>query len=84
MGDKLDRHIAQRDVNKDLLLRVEACIANSAECNNWEDDFLESVQDQLKKGREMSGAQIEHIEKIEYLVEWGRDAYWEEYGHGGS
>jgi len=76
LGDLLD----QREANEALLERVESCIANSGECNPWEDDFLESVKDQLEEGRKMSEAQVDHIEKIEYLVEWGRDAYWEEFG----
>lgn len=77
---KLDRLLDQREENEALLGRVVHCISNSEECNGWEDDFLESVKDQLEEGRKMSEAQIDHIEKIEYLVEWGCDAYWEEFG----
>ncbi len=77
---KLDDLLNQREANDALIERVENCINNSAECNAWEDDFLESVKGQLEEGRKMSEAQIDHIEKIEYLVEWGRDGYWEEFG----
>jgi hypothetical protein len=69
----------------DLLQRIEHCMGNNEECNSWEDDFLESIHEQLMRGptRELSGPQMESLEKIEFLVEFGRDAYWEEFGDRG-
>jgi len=61
---------------EDELNRVEYCIEHGADCNDWEDDFLASVKDWLMRGRELSPLQIEALEKIEF----GLDAYWEEYG----
>ena len=68
---------------KEWLDRVDYCIEHGAECNDWEDDFLESVREWIKGDNEPTLKQQETIEKIEYLVEWGRDLYWEEYGYGG-
>jgi len=68
--------------NRELLDRVKHCQVHGAECNDWEDDFLESIESWLMKGWELKPAQLETLEKIEYLVEWGREQYWEEFGHG--
>ena len=81
-GSRMDDHKEKLDVAKDQLDRVEYCIEHGSECNQWEDDFLENIKDWLMRGQPLSDAQNETLEKIEYLVEWGRESYWEEYGRG--
>lgn len=81
-GDRMDAHKEKLDQNKRMIDRVQNCIDNGAECNDWEDEFLGSIKDQLMQGRLLSERQLEALEKIEYLVSWGRDSYWEEFGHG--
>jgi hypothetical protein len=79
----MDSHKANLDANKELLSRVEYCIEHGSDCNDWEDDFLESIKTQIMNGkRELSPDQLETLEKIEYKVEWGTEAYWQEYGDG--
>jgi hypothetical protein len=80
MSSRLDRHMEQLDKNREMIKRVEYCQENGNECNDWEDDFLESIHNRLMKGIELSDGQSETLEKIEFLVEWGRDAYWKEFG----
>jgi len=77
----MDAHKSRLDQNKRMIDRVQYCIDNSAEFNDWEDEFLGSIKDQLMQGRILSERQLEALEKIEYLVSWGRDSYWEEFGH---
>lgn len=81
-GDRMDAHKERLDQNKRVIDRVQYCIDNGAECNDWEESFLESVKDQLMQGRTLTDSQTEKLEQIEYLVSWGRDSYWEEFGHG--
>jgi len=81
-GDRMDAHKERLDQNKRVIDRVQYCIDNGAECNDWEENFLESVKDQLMQGHILTDAQIEKLEQIEYLVSWGRDSYWEEFGRG--
>lgn len=69
-------------LDDDLLDRVKAC-RGAEETNDWEEDFLESVEGQLNKGRILSEAQMETLEKIEYKVNFGVESYWEEYGREG-
>lgn len=76
----LNNHFERIQKNKEALERVENCIENNAELSDWEDDFLESLQTQLTEGKLPSASQLEKLEQIEYVVEWGRDAYWEEFG----
>jgi len=67
--------------NRETLKRVEHCQEHGDECTDWEDDFLESVQNRLMKGTGLTEGQLETLEKIEYKVTFGTEAYWEEYGH---
>ena len=83
-SDRMDAHKSRLDQNKRMIDRVQNCIDNGAERNDWEDEFLGSIKDQLMQGRMLSERQLEALEKIEYLVSWGRDSYWEEFGHGQS
>lgn len=80
MSDRLDRHMEKLEKNRELIERVEYCQEHGDECNDWEDEFLESIKDWLTKGSELTSAQFETLEKIEYIVEWGRAAYWSEVG----
>jgi len=81
MNGRLDRHMENLEKNRAMLTRVEECQASGDECTDWEDEFLESIQNRLMKGAELSPAQLETLEKIEYKIAFGQDAYWEEYGH---
>jgi hypothetical protein len=67
--------------NREMLARVEHCQANGDECTDWEDEFLESIQNWLMKGSSLTEGQLETLEKIEYKVEFGQAAYWEEFGN---
>ena len=78
--NSIDKHWEQLEENREIIDRVENCIQNNSDTNDWEDQFLESIQNQLMEGRKLSSRQLTQLEKIEYLVEWGRDAYWEVYG----
>lgn len=77
---RLDDHMKKLEENRAMLDRVHYCQEHGVDCNDWEDDFLESVENWLMKGRELTPAQLETLEKIEYKVEFGLEAYWEEYG----
>jgi hypothetical protein len=79
MSSRMDDHLERLEKNKKLIERVEHCQENGAECNDWEDTFLESIHDQLMNGRVLTDVQIGKIEQIEFLVEFGREAYWEEF-----
>ncbi len=81
LGD-LDEHMEKIDQNKKTLDRVKYCVENCTELNDWEDAFLTSIQDQLMGGRILTERQVGALERIEYLVSWGRDSYWEEFGRG--
>jgi hypothetical protein len=73
---ELDNDIA------DLLERVRAC-SGSEELSEWEDDeFLPSIHVRLMKNRHLTDRQLEIFERIEYKVQFGIEAYWEEYGEG--
>ena len=80
MSKSLDRIMEQLDANQEYIDRVEHCQLDNGELNGWEDEFLESLKDQLESGKEMSEKQLETLEKIEYKVEWGEKTYWEEFG----
>lgn len=61
--------------------RVQHCMDNSVNLNSWEDDFLENILNTfLLKGIHLTEPQKEKLEEIEYIVEWGRDSFHEEYG----
>lgn len=76
----LNKHFEQVQKNKRLIDRVEHCQENNGELNDWEDSFLDSVAEQLTEGRSLSDRQLEKLEQIEYVVEWGRDEeYWGNY-----
>ena len=64
-----------------IMSRIEAC-QGDPDVNDWEEEFLESISHQLKKGyvTTLSDSQEETLEKIEYKVAHGIDAYWEMYG----
>lgn len=79
---RLDKHFERVQENQKALERVRNCIENNEELNDWEDLFLESLEEQLTEGRTPSAAQLEKLTQIEYAVEWGREAYWEEFGQG--
>ncbi len=81
MSNRLDQHMERLEKNREMLKRVEYCREHGNECNAWEDDFLESIHDWLMKGWALSDAQLDTLEKVEYLIEWGREAYWEAFGH---
>jgi hypothetical protein len=76
----LDRHAERLAKNKEYIGRIQYCIDNGAELNSWEDDFLDSFKDQLIEGREPSSLQLQKLEEIEYVCEWGRSAFFEEFG----
>lgn len=80
-SSRLDKHMEDLEANRAMVARVEHCQAENSELNGWEDEFLESVLDWLTGGRKLSDSQLETLEKIEYKVEWGIKAYWEEYGN---
>lgn len=58
---------------EELLKRIQHCQENSHELNGWEDDFLDSIEEQVEKGRKLSFKQMEKLEQIEYVVTEGRD-----------
>lgn len=80
MSKSLDRLMDQLETNREYIDRVEHCQNDNAELNGWEDEFLESLKDQLESGKSISEKQLETLEKIEYKVEWGEASYWEEFG----
>jgi len=81
LGD-LDEHMEKIDQNKRMVDRVQHCIDEGHECNDWETEFLSSIMDWLMQGRPLSDRQQTALEKIEYLVSWGRESYWTEFGCG--
>ena len=70
------------DQNKAMIDRVDYCLKNCVELNDWENDFCVSILDQLMEGRTLTERQIEKLEQIEYLTSWGRESFWEEFGRG--
>ena len=81
-GSRMDAHAEKLERVKEELKRVEYCIEHGADCNDWEDDFLENIKGWLMRGCPLSSSQFETLEKIEYKVEFGLESYWQEYGHG--
>ncbi len=81
MKDSLDKHFEKLDAAKGILARVKNC-QGDADVNDWEEEFLESIEERIMEGRfsSLSDAQEETLEKIEYKVAHGLEAYWEEYG----
>lgn len=77
LGDRLDAHMRKVEQNKEMLDRVEHCIQHCDECNDWEDEFLDSVKSQLMEGSSLSSRQVEKLEQIEVITEFGRDD-WED------
>lgn len=63
------------------LTRIEEC-KGSDETNDWEEEFLHSIQKRVESGKPLTDSQEETLQRIEYKVEFGEDAYWEEYGDG--
>ena len=61
-----------------LLRRVDRC-SEYTDTTAWEDDFLESIREQLVDGRELTAKQTATLERIEYKVAFGVTAYWEGY-----
>ena len=81
--NSIDRHWKRLEENKERLDTVNALLESCDDLNNWEDSFLESVRAQLMEGRNrLSERQLAQIERLEYLNEFGRDAYWDEFGDG--
>jgi hypothetical protein len=66
-----------RERNK-LLRRIERCI-DEAVLNDWEEDFLDSIYDQVDSGAYAEGggvlseAQLAKLAEIEDIVEGGRN-----------
>ena len=85
MSDRLDKKLDEMRVQKRLLDRIQESVDDSGELNDWEDNFLESIKRQMENGKtELSPAQMEKLEGIEYIRAEGRRAYYEEYGNGGN
>lgn len=69
----INDEIERMEENQDLIDRVNHCQHNNAELNGWEDDFLDSIEEQLEKGRTLTSRQLEKLEQIEIIVTEGRD-----------
>lgn len=70
---RLDDLQSRLERNRGLIERVQYCIDHCAECNDWEDDFLDNLLDWLVRGRSLSSAQMIKLEEIENIVICGRD-----------
>jgi hypothetical protein len=81
MKNSIDKHFEKLDAAKETLARVKNC-QGDLDVNDWEEEFLESIETKIMDGRltELSEAQEETLEKIEYKVAHGLEAYWEQYG----
>ncbi len=81
LKSRIDREVAKREELKDFEDRITECIDNPEDLNNWEEEFLESILIHVAgEGRLLTSSQSDTLEKIEYKVEWGMEAYWEEFG----
>jgi hypothetical protein len=58
----------------DLIDRIDETLVDD-ELNDWEEEFLKSIRGQVMQGRTLSEKQMETLDKIEYVVAFGRD-YW--------
>lgn len=79
-----DRHFDFLAEQRGVLSRIEACINNSGDLNEWEDSFLESIQNRVMGGKTLTSAQEDKLQQIEYVIEFGRESYWEEFGEESS
>ena len=62
-----------------LIDRIQESMDDSEGLNDWEVDFLESIQTQLNGSRDvLEDAQLEKLEDIEYIRAEGREAFWDE------
>ena len=65
---------------KELLRRIEACLdLDEPVLNDWEEEFLESIHDQVdsgayaESGDPLSETQLAKLAEIEDIVEGGRE-----------
>jgi len=82
LSDRIDRQLAGLKEKRKLIDRVKESIDDSGELTDWEVDFLDSVYTQLIEGRRdnLSEAQADTLDKIEFKRAEGEQAYWEEFG----
>ncbi len=83
MKNRIDNQLVQLKEKRKLISRIKESIDDSSELSEWEIDFLGSVYTQLTKNQRdnLSDAQADILEKIEFKRAEGAEAYWEEYGH---
>jgi hypothetical protein len=52
------------DDKEGMLDRIRDC-KELCELNDWEEEFLDSLEEQVKRGRELTEKQIQKLEQIE-------------------
>ncbi len=76
--DRLDKEFSRLEKVEALLDRISNCQNNNEDLNNWEDDFLESIENWLRsEGHGLSDNQLNKLEQIELVVAEGRQAAWD-------
>lgn len=70
--NRLDREVERIENRRALLDRI-AESQESGETNDWEDEFLDSIYDQVERGYDLSDRQMEKLEEIEDEIAFGRD-----------
>lgn len=70
--NRIDREVERIENRRALLDRI-AESQESGETNDWEDEFLDSIYDQVERGYDLSDRQMEKLEEIEDEIAFGRD-----------
>lgn len=59
-------------IDKDLLDRINICQFDGLDLNDWENEFLDSIEAQVRAGRKLTDNQIDKLEQIEGIAAEGR------------
>ena len=70
--NKFDEAI-DRIEKKDALERDIQEYVNHPELNSWEDDFMDSLLEQVQKGHNLSDKQQDKFDQIKSKIEFGAD-----------
>lgn len=68
---RLDREIEGVKKNEKLIARIQSCM-DSPETNDWEEDFLQSIYNQVMDGKTLTDAQMDKFDQVEDIAINGR------------
>lgn len=59
---------------EDTIQRIKEC-EGSPDLNDWEEDFLESIKEQVMNGRTLTTRQEDKLEQVEVIAAEGREGW---------